>query len=322
MCELPKFLIDSLHEIANAEGFVDYSTEVQAGSNHGDGFQGIITSIVISGTRERNGIPSSDKLSLLFKTVPTNVTRRKEFQSDTQLKREAFMYSTVLPLFAEFQRAKGLSDSESFLSYPKCYKTIASDERDEFIIIMEDLRPKHFKMWPKSQVIPSDHARLTVVALAKFHAVSFALKDQRPAEFEPFKNLHDIMMCNLSTSMRNIMHMTHDRAIKSLQDPAHIQIVEKFKGHTEEAFQRCLKAGVSEPFGVIGHSDFWINNLLFRYKNGVSGTKCDYICNLIHPKLIALIILFICDRHKSPRRFLSLIGSYRVTVRLYWICIT
>lgn len=271
MSQLSGFISDALNEIAITEGFVAHKIEVQSGSNNGDGSIGVLISVVINGAREQNGLTSLDnKLSLLCKTVPMHVTRRKEFHTDVLFEREAFMYSTVLPLFAEFQREKGLTDADHFTFYPKCFKTISNVETDELVIIMEDLRPKGFTMLSRDKIVSPKHAHLIVESLAKMHAVSFAMKDQRPIEFAKLKELKDLLRIFFkSEAMLKYMYVGCDRALKALKNPKHRQIVEVIKANPLPYFEKCLNDDASEPFGVIGHSDCWINNILFRHENEV-----------------------------------------------------
>lgn len=271
MSDLPDYVVELLAKIAESEGFTDYKTDIQPGSNHGDGFLGIMTSVVLSGQRNNNSSTSDDKIHLLCKLAPTNETRRKEFHSAIVFIREALMYNKILPIFAKFQKEKGLSEEESFTSYPKCYEAIADEEKDQFVIIMEDLRPQGFTMWPKNKPVPANHAYAVVEQLGRLHGISFALKDQRPDVYEELKQVPDVLRVFFQSDiMLPFMHMAYDRAIAILEDQEHIDAANDIKAHTREYFEGCLKDGVCEPFGVIGHGDCWNNNLLYQYKEGVS----------------------------------------------------
>lgn len=271
MTELPNYITDALNKIAIDEGFIAYKIEVQSGSNNGDGYMGVLISIAISGTHEVDGVKSADnKLSLLCKTVPSSVTRRKEFQTDPLFEREALVYSTVLPRFAEFQREKGLTDTESFTFYPKCFKTVFNLDADELVVIMEDLRPSGFTMLPRDEILSPKHAYLIVESLAKLHAVSFALKDQRPAEFAKLKKVNDLLRLFFKNeTMLKYMYAGCDRAAKGLTNPKHRQIVAEMKRNPLQYIEQFLNDDACEPFGVIAHSDCWINNVLFRHENEV-----------------------------------------------------
>lgn len=268
MDQLPEYVINLIDNIARSEGFASYSIETAAGSNHGDGFLGIMTSVTIAGDREINGQTTLDKLHLLCKLAPENAARRREFQSEMVFGREVYVYNEVLPLLAKFQRDKGLSEREGFNSYPKCYAAIDDAEKNQLVVIMEDLRLRRFIMWPKSIPVAKNHAYLLVERLAKLHAISFALKDQRPVIYEGLRVLNDIFLKLFdSNNMRKIMCSGYDRAMAALKNPEHVKIMQAVKDGMMDIFRECLSEGVSDPCSVFGHGDCWMNNLLFQYKD-------------------------------------------------------
>lgn len=267
--KLPEYVVDLLDDIAESEGFCDYKIETASGSNHGDGYLGVIVSATITGERQINGEQKTDALKLLCKLAPENAARRREFSSAIMFSREVFVYNKLLPLFVEFQREKGLSDDEAFISFPKCYAAVADVEKEHFVLILEDLRERHFVMWPKRNLITKNIAYMVVERLAKYHAISFALKDQRPEVFDSFRDLKDLLTVFFETSnTRKFMDSMYDRAMLVLEDPAHVDITKETKERMLEIFHECLDEGVSEPFSVIGHGDCWINNMLFRFDDG------------------------------------------------------
>lgn len=267
MSELPDYVLDLIKNIANDEGFTDYKTDLKPGSNHGDNFLGVMTSATITGTRNNN----EEQLHLLCKLAPTNATRRQEFQSVIVFQRETLMYNKILPLLAKFQKEKGLLPGNGFTAYPKCYVAIADEEKDQFVVIMEDLRPQGFTMWPKNKVVPANHAYCVVEQLAKLHGLSFVIKDQRPALYEELKEVTDLLSHFFkSENMVHVMNMGFDRAIGVLENKEHARILEELKENGRQFFDDCLREGACEPFGVIGHGDCWTNNILYRYAEGVS----------------------------------------------------
>lgn len=55
---------------------------------------------------------------------------------------------------------------------------------------MEDLGEEVFQMWNKSRPAQIENLRLVMHEIGKFHGLSFAMTDQRPAEFAEFQQLN------------------------------------------------------------------------------------------------------------------------------------
>lgn len=264
--ELPEFLIALLKEIAEKEGFKEYTLEVSAGSNHGDGFLAIVKRVTLTGVR--NGV--QDKLSLMCKLMPVSQARREQFNSDAVFIREAFMYREVLPTFVEFQKEKGLSKEDGFYEYPKCYGTMDDTVNDHFVIIMEDLKSFGYQMYDKFKSADFNHVKLFVESLGKFHAISFALKDQRPEVFGKFKHLKDVFIQQVEEKpevMGPMFSFFFDKAIAAFkpEDEVEIKALTKLKENIVDEIMRTGSGENSEPFTIINHGDCWNNNLMYRY---------------------------------------------------------
>lgn len=274
---LPDYVHRLLVDIAKTEGFENYQIETGAGSSHGNGMHGIMISVKITGNRQCNEQMSTESLHLMCKVAPDNAIRRQEFQTEMLFIREVYVYKHLLPLLSDFQRQKGLPDDESFHAYPKCYAAVADAAKGEFVLIMEDLRAKQYCLWPKQEPIATDHVYLVIKRLAKLHAISFALRDQQPETFDSLRCLSDVT-CPFfeNTNFDKLMYASYERAKSVLKNPEHVQIMDEVKNQFHKILHDCLDEGVSEPFVVVGHGDFHINNIMFRYRvNEDDVRKCS-----------------------------------------------
>lgn len=261
---LPDCIAKRLHRIAENEKFIDYKFETKPGSNATDNLLGVMLAVTINGIRELNGKIESDKLSLICKMPPNNLKRRKIFKIDKVFDREIYTYSKLLPTFVQFQKDKGLSDIDSFISFPKIYAAEYDEEDDTHILIMEDLRAKNYEMWPKAKTIRFDLQMAAMNELGKFHACSFAIKDQRPDEFAEFKELSDNFKEVFSNKMKTFLIQSIERVARAMKDPFHKELVEHFQNTFEDTMNNCFLKEVCDQFGVVGHGDCWNNNFLFR----------------------------------------------------------
>lgn len=268
MSSLSEYVHKLLNEIASDEGFSKFEISSEAGANREDGFLGSLVSVAISGDCKDGS--KLENLQLLCKIIPNSADRDGEFKTEKVFEREVLMYTKMLPLITQFQRDKGLTESECFVSYPKCYASIANAAESQYVIIMEDLRTQGFVMWPKRQPAPIAQIELVLREVAKLHSVSFALRDQRPQLFEELRGIKDYYRVIFEHNFMPIMNEAFDRTIPILENREHIDIIADIRKNTLEYFNACLDDGVCEPFGVIGHGDCWNNNYMFRYGDPVS----------------------------------------------------
>lgn len=272
-----------LDQVAKNEGFSDYEVKTNNGSNHGDNYVGIMTSITISGTKGLNA--AREELHLICKTSPEDDSRKKLLKSNLVFNREIFAYTKLLPAFARFQQEQGLSEAESFLSYPKVYASEANEKIDNYVLIMEDMRHKNYEMWPREKVIDLGHELCVMSELGKFHGVSFALKDQRPAEFEEFKKLNDLFIEAFVNGLFGpYIKKSIERAANALENPEYKKYMLNLRKNYTTKVTDYLSESFCKEFGVIGHGDCWNNNFLFQYSDddvSVSVTRINItICLL------------------------------------------
>lgn len=271
MSLLPEYLVPFLEKIAKNESLIDFTIDVDSGSNIGDNFTSELLRVVITGYQQPvKSNKVERKLNLLCKLAPQSAQRRQDFQAGMSFDRESYFYTNILPQFLRFQTEKGLPETDQFKSFPKCYEVFSDAENGIYVIILEDLRPKEFAMWPKEKPMPVDYLAAVLRELAKYHAVSFALKDQRPEHFAEHKKLVDITEnCMSSENMRSMFTQCYQRVIDVLQNEEQKDIMRDIQRKFKQYFQACQNEVASDRFGVVTHGDFWNNNILFRTHEGV-----------------------------------------------------
>lgn len=260
---LPNYIIKVLEKIANDLNFIDYKFETDRASSHGDNFLGVLIGVTINGMQKINGQLVAAQLNLICKTPPANENRRKNFQSSTVFDREIHAYAEILPSLVKFQREKGLKEDDSFLAFPKVYACDVDAEHGAYILVMEDLKAKNYKMWPKEKTIPIDHELLLMKELGKLHGISFAFKDQRPNEFNAYKQLTDPFSEIVRGSMSSFFNQQVQMVRDIVDDPAHKKIVDHFE--IDRMLDNCFGWESRDKFGVISHGDCWNNNIMYKY---------------------------------------------------------
>lgn len=267
--KLPVYVAKMLEEVVKNEGFIKYEIEMTSASNHSDGIHGQLQSIELSGNRlndSGNIVPV--KLHLMCKMQPLSKERRDCNQSGFLFKREIYIYTRVLPRFAKFQEEKGLAAAENFSTYPKVYATHVDDENENYAFIMDDLRTDNFVMWPRNDAVPFDHVKMILQQLARFHAVSFALKDQQPNAFAEFKNIYDVLeMQVVNGNFGEFMSSGHREVLGLIIDDEHKKIMQRLTNNYFEIMKNLYSIDANDAFGVVNHGDCWINNFVFRYND-------------------------------------------------------
>lgn len=261
--KLTKYMSECLEKVALAEGFQNYSFNIEAGSGVGDGFVGILFKVTIIEN------DSDKQLHVVVKAPPENMARRKDFGAMEMFEREVYVYNVVLPEFTQFQEEHRITKSMGFFNFPKCYFAEFNIERDDSLIIMEDLRTTEHKMWDKFVPTNYEHTKLFVGALGRFHAVSFAMKQQRPEQFAKFKKMND-QMTEKMTSDQMVMMMSSsiDRAVGTLNDNEQQKKnkILNVKDNFASIMRELVSGEMSEPYSIIGHGDCWSNNFMYKYQ--------------------------------------------------------
>lgn len=249
--ELPTFARDLLDSIAEDNGFCEYTVQIKAGSPSGIDFSSEIFSITLS---ESN---SDKRLELVCKVAPFDKEQRKNLKSHLVFEREILVYNKIMPMFEKFQEEKNVPKADQFSLYPKCYATMADEKAEQFAIILEDLRPSGFKMWNKAKPSPVENVRLAMRELGKFHALSIAMKDQRPDEFAELEQMNDVMVLFVqSNSVQDSYKRYLDLAIDSLKREEHIYIARQIKNNILLNFGDCSNEEASNRFAVLCHGNF------------------------------------------------------------------
>lgn len=259
-----------ISDIAVKENIVDYKLEADAGSKHGDNFLGVMIAVKLVGFKEVNGEKQSVTKHLLCKIPPTCAKRRSVYQTTFAFECEVEIYSKLLPMFSQFQKEKGLTVDESFASFPKAYVALSDTKNDHHILIMDDLRFKNFKMFPKERRTDIEHATLVMTEMAKFHAVSLALKDQRPQSLDEFKAYDMISRGMKFGKCARFFEESLSRCYRAVKNVKYKESIADLQENFAEVLEKCASEEYIGDTGIIIHGDSWNNNLMFSYKDNVT----------------------------------------------------
>lgn len=268
---LPNYIHELLNKIAFENGFKSYTVEIDQGSKPGDGFGGEILSAAIL----EHG--SDKRLDLVCKIAPYSRNRRKEMCSSIFFRNEALWYDRLMPILAKFQMEKNLLADDQFHCSAKCYGTLFDDENERYVIILENLRPSKFEMWNKAKLAPIENLRMTLSELGKLHGLSYALQDQRPVEFEQFKQPQNARLEMLrSEKMKKMVASTYNSIANLLKKDEHKIIARYLWKNIDRCLEEFYEGGANRGFGALCHGDCWTNNIMYRFNEQVKNCNSNY----------------------------------------------
>lgn len=172
-----------------------------------------------------------------------------------------------MPTFHEFERSKGVEIKKNgFWEHANCYRTIDIDVNE--CLLLEDLRIREFSTIDRHNgVMTADHVRLVMQGFAKFHAISFALKDQHPEEFnELTSNLTEVFICKTNIQLRYYLSEQAKEVYKALSNEAELLAKVKmfYEKEALDIAADCIDLKSKASASVITYGDVHQNNILFR----------------------------------------------------------
>ncbi|XP_055615685.1 uncharacterized protein LOC129761880 isoform X2 [Toxorhynchites rutilus septentrionalis] len=286
-----------LEELARSElNSDDVSITLSAGSAKGDNYIGIVF-------RARVECRQTGKhKNIIVKLPPQSEARRNQFFARPSFEREICFYTEIYPMMVKFQLEKGIELDDGtnggFNQIPRCLRT-SLVEREE-AIFMTDLKEAGFDMFDRHQLQGIEHHRLLVKTLGRFHAISFALKDQQPELIAPYQGMMELFATREDDgSLDTWFTMLIERTLGTLDEQEEPEVYSKTKAALEGKFMDMIidltKGENAEPYAVICHGDCWNNNMLFKSENGipVDIRLLDWqICRYASPVLDLMYFIF------------------------------
>ncbi|XP_063216112.1 uncharacterized protein LOC134527390 isoform X2 [Bacillus rossius redtenbacheri] len=236
--------------------------------SEGDSYQSSVSRIVLEGSSTSGDVNYS--VSLIVKGLTPNICRRKTFRTVEFFANEIAFYEKAWPKLLAFQEK--LKPEHPFTEIPRCYKTLADGEND--FIILEDLAPDGYQIPPRSEGLDYAHCFKILATLARFHALSLALRDQDPGAFlEVADSVQEIFYKAelkpwYGNLMRDLIDVALDAMAKEMPGSIYEEKLCQFTAGDLYCHLAELVADSREPHGVLSHGDVWTANLMCRYEAG------------------------------------------------------
>uniref|UniRef100_A0A1L8DKV9 Putative juvenile hormone-inducible protein n=2 Tax=Nyssomyia neivai TaxID=330878 RepID=A0A1L8DKV9_9DIPT len=275
LIELPMYVKQEVLRIAQTMGLTNPKWGATRGSKNGENYSGDVYRVIA--VPEDGTIPedpainrsiSQKEVHLFVKLAPQSPVRRAMFKTALCFAREKYSYEVVLPRFDEFEK-QYLTNDEKFHNYANMVTMSLKDE-EEFLI-MSDLRREGFWNPNRSTPLNLHQCRLVVATMAKFHAISYAFKDQRPEEFHDItsKLIETMFAEPITEDMQEFLTNKIEYGLGTLTDPNDEENRKRLETFGRDYAKNMISCVHVKEYGAICHGDSWISNLIFRFKNNV-----------------------------------------------------
>ncbi|KAF5270853.1 hypothetical protein FQA39_LY08298 [Lamprigera yunnana] len=259
---LSKTTMDFLHTYIKELDVKDYVVNISRGSNHGDNYLGVIAKVQVKTEK------------LIMNWILKSAMQQEAFRSFLSVPkvyaREVYVYDKVLFEFNRFQKEKCVSKPfKSYAKYHTCFLTAPYE-----CFIMDDMKVLGYKLWKRSEPLDYNHVLLVMREYGRFHALSFAMRDQKPSLFQEIsENIEEIFFNEeafLRDDMLKFQDVQLEKIVKAL-DPLLCESVHekfmRFKERMTETIKTVIHSTAVGKYSVVCHGDSWINNFLFKYGN-------------------------------------------------------
>ncbi|KRT78402.1 phosphotransferase, partial [Oryctes borbonicus] len=231
------------------------------GTEAGDGYA--CKHVAVEITRPAGDIKLFIKYSLDFK-------ESKNMVIDKFFANETYFYKTVYPTYVKFISARNCQNG--FREAPKCYGFTPKNT-----IALENLRYKGFNLHDRRKTMDQKHINLVLKTLAKFHATSFAFKDQDP---DAYQKLADKCAGDFfsqqpkdSPTIRIFFEIIQE-GLDKLDPEKDKKILDKC--NTRDLMDSILNLGENlNEYSIISQGDCWCNNVMFQYEEETKANPID-----------------------------------------------
>lgn len=224
----------------------------------GDGFASTMYRVEIHTEQGEKKIPKRG--NFIVKMMPTlqlAIDKLGSGSFDVQTK-EMEIFQQVFPEF--IKTLKKINEDKNI--FPKA---IAVD-RIKDVLILEDLNDKKFVMADRKACLDSEHLKLSLAKLARFHAASMISMEKDPKIFENYVG----MFSRKTSAFHDYISSHMDALINEISTwDDHETYLKKLRLLRKNLFEELFKTTDNDPgeIKVLLHGDLWVNNIMFSYDN-------------------------------------------------------
>ncbi|XP_021916489.1 uncharacterized protein LOC110828250 isoform X1 [Zootermopsis nevadensis] len=241
----------------------------QPGDNYGSTI--LAAELTIQQGHEQNTLP------LVVKLVPPSEFLREAFDIGITFNKEVNAYKLVSPQYKQLQIEKGIPESKLLDVFPKFYGARTNTQGNSnakadntAVLILENLKLIGYHTGDRRKGLDLKHMELGVNKLARFHALSVALKILKPNTFKEtvLKSCDRYVIGGVTDDeVAEKWFMSTFTDVKCI--PECLPYLERIEMSMREDLNEKRNPSPpppKEPFAAFVHCDFWVNNMMFLYE--------------------------------------------------------
>ncbi|PSN31211.1 hypothetical protein C0J52_25884 [Blattella germanica] len=203
---------------------------------------------------------SSIKYYLIIKTLPSGELIQRVLSQMKGSEKEKCMYKKVFPaIYKIMESATGKIRPLSARCLPCSL---------ENVLVLEDMKQLGYQMANRHNGLDLDHCKITVRALARFHAYSLELYKMNPEIMDAYEETLYTINEERRAERERHMELSMDKLAKEIEGwPGYERFAEKIKKLVPGSLEKLLEyvTPKKNSLNVLNHGDCWTNNMMFLY---------------------------------------------------------
>lgn len=246
-----------IRDVLEKRGIKDTKVLIEPVGIVGDNYVANVKRVII---QDKNGVTCK----MVAKIAPNSEIVRVMANTLMLFKNEHIMYTQVLPMFDELQKAADIPQ-EQRLRYAACYGSF--EEAPNEVILLEDLKEAKFEMMDRLSSLSSECVKSVLKNFALLHSLSFALKQKKPQLFNEYKNSLFDMWSSLASQeeTKQYFRQLEASAIMVLESDIHKKALKGIVSESMDKFAKLAILDRDSKSAVIQQGDSWTNNIMFKF---------------------------------------------------------
>ncbi|XP_014214810.1 uncharacterized protein LOC106643983 [Copidosoma floridanum] len=262
------FTEETLKKIVAADKGIDQgvveilSWDVETISGKGDNYLSVVNKVRVESKAKDQVLETR----LIVKSLPRNLFRRKLLRSSEYFGNEITFYDKIATKFKSYLSAK---EQDHLLCIPRCYAYHLDGEND--FIALEDVTCRGYDSIPRQSCLSYGECKQFLEAMARFHGISFAFKDERKEEFDGLSSLlsetfyrTDVYETSLKLFYDDLFRVAKDALTKEYPGSEGEAVFNACQ--PDDLFEKTVEMCTSPntETSVISQGDTWAPNFMVR----------------------------------------------------------